>query len=131
MALSSNRNDPAGNGVGSENFKAAGLLPSSLRAPAVCPDCSAVMVDKHLTHDETCPIGLAIEAICDADRDWFEAHPAATEYRRLVALAEVIEQRTAGVWPDVQGWVVVSQIVPGLRMRTFDGAVVVLLEATI
>ena len=131
--MRSNRNDPAGNGVGSRNnFKAAGLLAPSLRAPAACPDCSADYVDQILTHDETCPIGLAIDAICDVDQRWFEAHPEATEYRRPVTTAEVIEQRTAGVWPDVRGRVVgrvlVTQIAPGLRIRSFDGVLVVLIE---
>lgn len=134
-SLSSNTNAPADDGGGSQRFKVADLVPPSVRVPAVCPDCSAVVVDQKLTHDETCPIGRAIGAITDADRDWFEEHPAATEYRRPVTLAEIIEQRTAGVWPDVRGRVVgrvlVTQIAPGLRMRTFDGVVVILLEATI
>ena len=51
---------------------------------AQCPDCSAVAIDRHMGHDDTCPLGLAIDATMEEDRDWFAAHPfAAMRHRKM------------------------------------------------
>lgn len=97
-----------------------------------CPDCGARSVGNSLTHDETCPVGRAIDTTMDADRVFFEEHPKATEYRRPVTQAEAVELRTSGAWPDVPGRavgrVLVTQIEPGLRRRSFAEVFIIVLE---
>lgn len=87
--------------------------------PVACPDCSAVADDnRHLTHDETCPLGLAIDKVVDGDRDWFLTHPDAAERHRPITPIEKQEYLVFG-FSDVQlaTHVQVTQIAPGVRRR--------------
>lgn len=100
---------------------------------ATCPDCSAVAVGNSLEHDATCPVGIDADANTAADALFFEQHPATREYWRPVTLAEIVELRTIGIFPDVPGHgvgqVLVRQLAPGLRSRDF-GRVVYVLDET-
>lgn len=83
-----------------------------------CPDCSGVFNEKwHLTHDSTCPLGRAMDAMQDADRDWFLAHPRADEYHRAITPAEVASLHAVGVVAEHTDRVHVVQLAPGLRTR--------------
>ncbi len=87
---------------------------------ARCPDCSAVMVarDRHLEHDETCPLGLALDAVVDEDRDWFAAHPFTTVRHRPLHAVERTEYCMFGYWETAHmTHVQVIQVKPGLRVR--------------
>ena len=84
----------------------------------VCPDCGAKPVNRQFTHQATCPIGLAVDAMMAADREWFEQHPGADHYYRSVTNAEVAEFSILGERPV--GKVLVHQVEPGLRMRQIE-----------
>jgi hypothetical protein len=90
---------------------------------AACPDCAAVASGRHLTHDETCPLGLAIEAVVADDREWFERRPFAEERWRPITPAETAEIRAfGGIDPGVDptGWRVhISWLADGVRGRRF------------
>lgn len=92
-------------------------------AVITCPDCNAVATDYHLTHERSCPLGLAIDERQVADRRWFEAHPYATEYRRAPHWSEIAELKMAGWLPgldcETTGRVLVSQLAPGVRVRNY------------
>jgi hypothetical protein len=96
----------------------------------VCPDCTGTEVEQHLKHDQTCPLGLDIDAITDADRRFFEEHPGTTKFYRPVMASEITEQRMFGQLPDVPGQavgkVLVTSIGPGVRARCFDDVVYVI-----
>lgn len=83
-----------------------------------CRDCSAVAADRQLRHDETCPLGRAIDVVVDEDRDWFRARPSATVRHRPLTVAERIDFRMFGYW-EAAYWthVQVIQVAPGLRCR--------------
>jgi len=85
---------------------------------ARCPDCCAVVVKRNLVHDQTCPLGRAMDALMDEDRDWFAAHPFATVRHRPATAAERTELCLLG-YDDVARLprVQVVQIRPGLRVR--------------
>ncbi len=92
--------------------------------PWACPDCTAVYAPRNQSrgHDESCWISRGVEEICDADRDWFERHPFATERRRPITRAEVAEMRGGGFPFDSapDRWrVLVTQLAPGARTRHF------------
>lgn len=83
-----------------------------------CPDCSAVVVNNAMTHEDTCPVALGLDAAGSADRDWFLAHPNADEYHRPVTWAEREEQRWfCGAAVEAFTHVHVVQIEPGIRER--------------
>ncbi len=85
---------------------------------ARCPDCSAVEANRHLGHDRTCPLGTALDAVMDEDRDWFAAHPFATVRHRPIKTAERTEYRMYGYWEVAHmTHVQVIQLTPGVRLR--------------
>lgn len=92
--------------------------------PFACPDCSALSVDGHLTHIDTCPLGRTSDEQMADDRDWFNAHPEAGRRRRRPYWAELAELRMLGLLPtdgEVHGHVVVIRGPgDGLRYRRFD-----------
>ncbi len=96
----------------------------------ICPDCNATAGGHHLIHQKTCPLGVAIDQRCDADREWFEAHPRAQEYRRAPHWSEIAELKMWELIPDVTGEpigrVTVSQVAPGVRARQFGDVAIVL-----
>ena len=105
-------------------------IAAGLPLTAICPDCA--FTERDTEHDDTCPAALALDAVTDADRVFFEEHPAATEYRRPIQPAEVTERRAWGLLPDCPGRavgrVLVTQIEPGLRTRNFDSLLYLLIE---
>ena len=93
---------------------------------AECPDCTAVAKSNHLLHEATCPLGLAMDRVSAADAEWFERHPTANEYRRPIDAAEAEELRLGGLLPtecEIQGRILVRQLTPGVRTRSFDGVI--------
>jgi hypothetical protein len=93
-----------------------GLEP--LQQPYRCPDCNADSGPGiPATHDDTCWVGNGIEAACDADRGWFDDHPAAESYVRAVTAAELAEFRMLDPKAANITHVRVSQIMPGVRAR--------------
>jgi hypothetical protein len=92
--------------------------------PLACPDCAAVDEGSHLAHDDTCPIGRAIDEMSARDRDWFDRHPAATEHWRAAMPGDFSLPSLAGVVP--QGRVRVRLIAPGVRVRQLPEVVLVL-----
>ncbi|MGH3420324.1 MAG: hypothetical protein ACRDQU_03000 [Pseudonocardiaceae bacterium] len=95
-----------------------------------CPDCNTRTTGQHLTHQKTCPLGIAIDERTAADREWFQAHRWASEYRRPLHWSERAELVMWGIWPDVDGdavgRVLVCRLGPGLRVRSFDEVAVIL-----
>lgn len=103
---------------------------------SACPDCGAATSESvvdfgeftkpttGIDHAETCPIGRGITEICADDRVWFEEHPGETERHREPHWAEGAELKLTGNAPDIAGeWageVVVKQLAPGVRTRSFD-----------
>lgn len=89
-----------------------------MKTQIACPDCSATTESRNLAHDPTCPFGLALDRVTDADRDWFAAHPNATVRHRPVVAAEKIEHGIFGFdGIEHTTHVQVIQISPGLRLR--------------
>jgi hypothetical protein len=98
-------------------------------AAVICPDCAAEAVDRYVTHEKTCPLGLAIDASCAADRAYFEKHPGSKVYWRAIRTSEVDELRMFHVIPDIgrlAGRVTVTRLCDGLRTRKFDELVIVI-----
>jgi hypothetical protein len=100
-----------------------------------CPDCAAREIDGHLTHDDTCPLGLGCDEIQADDRFWFELGPSAVTRRRPPHWSEIADLRRLGLVPtddeasrvsgtpvtiEPQGDVVVTRIADGVRTRRFD-----------
>jgi hypothetical protein len=88
-----------------------------------CPDCAAVAKFNHLLHEATCPLGLAVDKVSAADAEWFERHPNTNQYRRPITPAEAEELRLNGLMPaecEIQGRILVRQLTPGVRTRSFD-----------
>jgi hypothetical protein len=85
----------------------------------MCPDCTASALDRLLTHDATCPAGNALEKVTDADRQWFEEHPAEDKRLRPLTAAEVTDYRMHGHTGQFSksAMILVTEIEPGLRMR--------------
>lgn len=83
-----------------------------------CPDCNGVEDhQRHLQHDGTCPHWLAVEAVCDDDRDWFALRPQATERHRPITVAEVAEKRLFGAEVEPSDYICVIQLERGVRAR--------------
>lgn len=84
-----------------------------------CPDCTAVGPD--LRHDDTCPVGRALDATGEQDRAWFDAHPDQRQRVRLVEGPERTYLQLAGCSVASAAFVVVSQLAPGVRTRSYRG----------
>ncbi len=64
--------------------------PRVLRHLRPCPDCCAEFdAVGELVHEGICPLSAGIEAICDEDRQYFEAHPDEWHYTRAITRAEL------------------------------------------
>lgn len=97
-------------------------------ALATCPDCSGLRHDAdraELHHDPTCPAAASLAEVVADDRTWFAARPGARERRRPLTAAERVElYRLHGPAPEGAVWrgaVVVVQMAPGVRGRSFAG----------
>ena len=53
------------------------------------PDCCAEVVDNELLHEPTCPLQAGVDAACDEDRAWFDAHPMEWTRTRPISRAEL------------------------------------------
>lgn len=62
--------------------------PRVLRHLRPCPDCNASAVGARLQHEDSCPLQAAVDAQCDADRQWFAAHPDELYFTRAISPAE-------------------------------------------
>ncbi len=98
-------------------------------APLTCPDCSGTATGEQvLKHDDTCPVSAALDAMSQLDREWFAAHPGATEYYRplvpgdlhVAHLDSVVLGTVDGKTPRVR----VRQIGEGVRVRSLPGNLV-------
>jgi hypothetical protein len=58
----------------------------------------------------------------ESDREYFKQHPGATEFTRPATAAEMAAQDVppGGEW--IEAVVTVAQVMPGVRLRRFDGA---------
>jgi len=81
-------------------------------------------------HDDSCPAARGLDAVTDADRQWFEEHPQATEYWRPMTQAEALYDAPyrflaeygylpTGTCLFEQARVQVVSIAPGVRGRRF------------
>lgn len=94
--------------------------PRVLRHLKPCPDCAARFIGTELEHEETCPLSAGIEAVCDADRRYFEAHPTEWHYTRAISRAEyqtMLHIDPAGAATEPDHVHVVNQVWG--RVRTF------------
>lgn len=100
-----------------------------------CADCGAAYdVNRHLMHTATCPLGRDLDAMSDNDRDWFAEHPGATFRRRPVQWCErdylamnlPVELPPGATW---HGEVLVTQLAPGVRWRSYGDVFVILTPA--
>lgn len=82
-----------------------------------CTDCTAVVHDNELKHDETCPIGRALDTMTDNDRAYFEEHPDQTEYVRPFVPFEFPPEVLDPVPFGYQRMVIVRKLGEGLRAR--------------
>jgi len=98
-----------------------------------CKDCTAVAGEtRTLEHDPTCPLGQDLDAVSASDRQWFEDHPGASLRRRppawcerdMIAAACGVALPAGVTW---HGQVVVRQIGPGVRIRSYGDVYVMLL----
>lgn len=97
--------------------------------PLDCPDCPGVAgTPGPLVHADTCPIGQALDHVSQVDREWFAAHPDATEYRRDLLPGDLhVGNLDAVVMGTVDGKparVQVRQIAEGVRVKSLPGNVV-------
>lgn len=97
--------------------------------PLDCPDCTgAARIGETLSHADTCPVGIALDAMTATDREWFAAHPDASEYWRpllpgdlhVADLASVVMGTVDGRPPRVR----VRQLGEGVRVRSLPGNLV-------
>lgn len=89
---------------------------------ADCPDCGSRVLDQVMEHEPTCPIQQVADASSAADREWFVAHPAATEYWRPLDAGDIDDLRRLNPdWTEgkIVGRVRVWQLEPGLRARDY------------
>lgn len=98
-----------------------------------CVDCGVGFEGKErtLVHELTCPLGLAVDEVSAADRDWFAAHPHARERWRPLHWSErdTIRRSTPVELPtgvEMVGRVRVTQLAPGIRVRNYDRIITVL-----
>jgi hypothetical protein len=86
-----------------------------------------------LEHDATCPLGQDLDAVSADDWRWFEDHPRASLRRRPPAWCERDMIAACGVaLPAGHTWhgeVVVRQIGPGVRVRSYGDLYVMLPQA--
>ncbi len=54
-----------------------------------CPDCAATFDGNGLRHEDTCPLAAGVDAVCDADAAYFEAHPDEWYFTRPISAAEL------------------------------------------
>lgn len=94
--------------------------------PRRCLDCGATLMrDGHIRHEQTCPIDLGMARIIDDDRAYFAANPLAHIRVREPVMAEIknamlalgLELPDMGLAVEPGGYVIVTQIAPGVRMR--------------
>jgi hypothetical protein len=94
--------------------------------PTDCPDCPADSTDTgRIVHADTCPVGQALDHVSQVDREWFAAHPDATEYRRDLLpgdlhvgnLDAVLLGTDDGNPPRVR----VRQVAEGVRVKSLPG----------
>lgn len=94
--------------------------------PTDCPDCPAdTSTTGRLVHADTCPVGHALDHVSQVDREWFAAHPHATEYRRDLLpgdlhvgnLDAVLLGTDDGKPPRVR----VRQVAEGIRVKSLPG----------
>lgn len=95
-----------------------------------CPDCGRAFSRSRLKHDQTCPMGLGMDEVSRADREFFEKRPNATYYYRPPHWTEIAELKLVGEFPDVVGepigQVKVTSHGPGVRTRSFDHVAILL-----
>ena len=74
------------------DFNWSDLRPVQPPPGLTCPDCAAVVdpATRELRHEGTCPFSAAFEQAIDADREYFHAHPRATQWRRPPTMVEVL-----------------------------------------
>lgn len=115
------RATPPGGGPGAGSSSSQGSDGIDFSEP--CPDCVAPWVDAYLMHGETCPLGLGLDEMREADAAWFEMHPSATTRERPAHWSEIAMQRHAGPYlPEGVHWVAtVTQLAPGVRYKRFTG----------
>lgn len=93
-----------------------------------CPDCGAEFdADLHLSHEQTCPIGIGVDKASAADRRWFRRHRKCVEYKRPATWAEGVDCALALGFPGRQlvGTITVRRMGKGARLRLFDDCVFV------
>jgi hypothetical protein len=106
------------------------FTPADLAGPYTCPDCTASgSPGELLRHDDTCPVTAALDHVSQVDREWFAAHPDATEYRRDLLPGDLsvtnLDAVLLGTADGKPPRVTVRQIGPGLRVRALPGNLVV------
>ncbi len=100
-----------------------------------CRDCTAVAgATGTLEHDPTCPLGQNLDAVSADDRRWFEDHPGASLRRRPPAWSErdMIASACGVALPAGASWhgdVVVRQLAPGVRIRSYGDVYALLPQA--
>jgi hypothetical protein len=97
-----------------------------------CPDCAASWEPGDegkgplLSHEDTCPLGRAIDAVTNADREWFAQHPEATSNVRPISQAEMTDLALMGERHTSRSTVEVIQVAPGMRSRQFTAPAAIL-----
>jgi hypothetical protein len=77
-----------------------------------------VAVGRELTHDPTCPIGLATDELMVSDRDWFDTRPGVLHRCRAVTSGERMEMGLMAQRPiSAESVIHVQQLTPGSRAR--------------
>lgn len=91
-----------------------------------CPDCPAQMdATNHLSHDDTCPLGLATDETCLDDRRFFDANPGVRIRCRPLFPMELAEFRAMdGVRLPGHRQVRVYAMLPGVRRRQYASAAI-------
>lgn len=92
-----------------------------------CPYCKRRIRDEHRSD---CAGTAALEETSDRDREWFEAHPAASVYYRPVEAGDYgLLSLDALVFDDDRPRVRVIQLTPGVRTRRLPPSAVILAGA--
>ena len=93
--------------------------PGNVECPheVTCPDCAVTSVKRGLEHEKTCPAGLALDRTVEDDRRWFAAHPGEHRRVRPITPPEVVEAELFLNGWRPNGYVVVTQLQPGVRVR--------------
>lgn len=90
-----------------------------------CPDCGEGFdANRPMTHAQTCPLAAAEDECQTRDRDFFDQHPAAREFRRPVDVSELLMLRAlAGAPTDwmAVGRTRVVRLSGSARVRDFSG----------